>query len=438
MQLAFLKLPMASKIWRENLRSIGLTSFILVLLFTLFSVYLSQRNLRLGAQYQAEVLAGKLAYKLKMNDVKGLEASILKASEHYDFLSVLVYDKNAQALVAWNDLRQFEKNSSVPASELIAQAQSKLQIAMLTIDMPVTYEDEIVGKIQISSSIRWLYLQALFTLLCATLLACAISLICAFYLSKRQLRRLAPLSDLDTVSHQVATLNDYSLRVRLHEGHELNHLHQQFNQIMEGIESWETDRQSEMRERQEAERRLDILSNHDSLTKLPNRKYFQQLLGSCIHEACELQQLAALMFIDLDNFKALNEQFGYEAGDLILATIANRLSATLRNTDTLCRVDGDEFAALLPHIESPEMALALAERLIHAINRPMSLRGKKIVVNGNIGIACCPLHAKEARLLLNNADLALKNAKLSGKNTYLLFSHANVVPVRLAQQQRQV
>ncbi|AZP11689.1 sensor domain-containing diguanylate cyclase [Undibacterium parvum] len=438
MQFAFLKLPMASKICRENLSSIALASLSMALLFTLFSVYLGQKNLRLAAHYQAEVLAGKLAYKLKMNDVKGLEASILKASERSDFLSVLVYDKNAQALVAWNDLKQFEKNSSVPASELIDQAQSKLQIAMLTTEIPVFYEDEIIGKIQMSSSIRWLYLQAIFSLLGALLAACIISLISAFYLSKRQLRRLAPLSDLDTVSHQVATLNDYSLRVRLHEGHELNHLNLQFNQIMEGIESWETDRQSEMRERQEAERRLDILSNHDSLTKLPNRKYFQQLLGSCIREACELQQLAALMFIDLDNFKALNEQFGYEAGDLILATIANRLSATLRNTDTLCRVDGDEFAAILPQIESPEMALALAERLIHAINRPMSLRGRKIVINGSIGIACCPLHAKEIRLLLNNTDLALKNAKASGKNAYLLFSHENVVSVRLAQQQRQV
>ena len=82
---------------------------------------------------------------------------------------------------------------------------------------------------------------------------------------------------------------------------------------------------SERVKRKEAERRLDILSNHDSLTKLPNRTYFQSLLKNCFDDAIANNQLAALMFIDIDNFKYMNDQFGYDAGDLILATISNRL-----------------------------------------------------------------------------------------------------------------
>jgi diguanylate cyclase (GGDEF)-like protein len=422
MQPAFLKLPMAKKIWQENFASVALALFSSVLLLALFSMYLGQKNLRQENLYRAEALASHLAASLNNNDSQALEAIILKESSSPGLSSISVYDKNARPLVAWNALSQFETGNALPESELIAHTQSKLQITQLSVSTPVLYQAEIVGKIQISTSLRSLYLQTLLILLSGLLAGTAISLACSRHLTLVQLYRLAPLADLAETSHQVATLNDYSLRTTQHDGHELNHLNQHFNQIMEGIQHWESDRQSEQRERQEAERRLDILSNHDGLTKLPNRKYFHHLLTQCVADARENGELAALMFIDLDHFKSFNEQFGYDAGDLILATIANRLSGVLRNTDTLCRVDGDEFAAILPQIESKEMALALAERLSYAINRPMTLRGKRIAVSGSIGIACCPLDASEQRVLLRNTDLALKQAKAALKHKYVCYS----------------
>ncbi|MEB0232750.1 GGDEF domain-containing protein, partial [Undibacterium sp. 10I3] len=113
---------------------------------------------------------------------------------------------------------------------------------------------------------------------------------------------------------------------------------------------------------------------------------------------------------------------GYDAGDLILATMANRLCAVLRNTDTLCRVDGDEFAAIFPDIGSIEMAQTLADRLVQAVREPLILRGKKLTITASVGVACCPLHGKEQRLYLHNTDLALKEAKYSGTNTWRIFS----------------
>jgi diguanylate cyclase (GGDEF)-like protein len=107
---------------------------------------------------------------------------------------------------------------------------------------------------------------------------------------------------------------------------------------------------------------------------------------------------------------------GYDAGDLILSTISNRIYAVLRNTDTLCRVHGDEFAAILPNIDSKEMAVHLAERLLHEINQPMNLRGRKIIIAAQIGIACCPLHGDELRPFLRKTDDALKLAKTLGPN----------------------
>ena len=265
------------------------------------------------------------------------------------------------------------------------------------------------------------FLQMFFLVLGGALLATVAAVWCAIYLTKRNAQRLAPIVELANLTEQIATLGDYSLRAPELESDELNAFPQHFNQLMAKIESWESDRQSEVRERKEAERRIDILSNHDSLTKLPNRTYFQSLSKQCFDYAIAHQQLAALMFIDIDNFKAMNEQFGYDGGDLILAAVAKRLCTVLRTTDTLCRVDGDEFAAILPNIDSEKMAQNLAERLIHVVNQPMTLRSKKVVLTASIGIACCPVHATERRAFLHNTDLALKQAKATGKNSFSVF-----------------
>lgn len=421
MSTAFLNSPFAAKIWRENLAIIGKGLLSALLFFVLLTAYLGQHQLRTEAQYKAETIANNIAGSLQSNDRKAVEAVILKASHSSEILSVIVYDKNGLAIIAWDDFSQFGQTSKLPESELVTSVNSKLQIARLNTTAPVIQDAAIIGKIQISSSLRALYWQTLTVCVIGLLLGGAISAVCAYFLTKAQVLRLAPVMDLGTVSEQVVTLGDYSLRAIPHDGHELNYLNQHFNQMMTRIESWESDRQSEIRERREAERRLDILANHDSLTKLPNRSYFHHLLTNCVEVAVESKQLAALMFIDLDNFKPLNAQFSYDAGDLILATIANRLCTALRNTDTLCRVDGDEFAAILPQIDSPEMAVALAERLLRAINQPMTLRGKKIIITGSIGIACCPLHAVEQRLFLHHTDQALKKAKAAGKNHFYLY-----------------
>jgi diguanylate cyclase (GGDEF)-like protein len=422
MPLVFLRQPLTKKIFRENILAIGAAMGCIFLLLLLFTLYSGQKNLRTEAQYKAKTLAASIASSLQQRDLASMQDFILNASQSSDALSVIVYDQHAQPVVAWTVLSKFDSAGKLPSSELISEVRSDLQLGQINVAAPVLSENHIIGKIQVGSSLRTLYLLVLRLVLIGALLILVLAVLCGYYLTKLQLARLGPVFDLATITEQVANLGDYSQRAKQYDGHELNYIGRHFNQMMQRIESWESDRQSEVRERMEAERRLDILANHDSVTKLPNRNYFHKLLKHCVNDAVTNKQLAALMFIDMDNFKAMNDQFGYDAGDLILATISNRLCSALRNTDTLCRVDGDEFAAILPQIDSVEMAQNLAERLIHAVNQPMNLRGKKIILTASIGIACCPLHAKEQRLFLHNTDLALKKAKAAGKNNFCLFS----------------
>ena len=422
MQLPFLDSALKRKIFRENFSTLGTGLGCVLFLFILLSLYFGQKNLRTEGQYKVESLAASIANSLQNRDTQAIEKLILGATNETGTLSVNVYDKKAQPIIAWTNVSKFDKASALPASELINEVKSHLQLAQLIIEAPVINEAEVVGKIQLSSSLSSLYLPLLWIVFWGLIIIACATAMCAYYLTRLNMQRLLPIVDLAFVAEQVATLGDYSLRAKEQDDYELNDLHQHFNHVLQRIDAWESDRLSEVRERKEAERRLDILSNHDSLTKLPNRNYFQTLAKHCFDDAIATNQLAGLMFIDIVNFKLMNDQFGYDAGDLILATLANRLCTVLRTTDTLCRVDGDEFAAILPQIDSAKMAQSLAERIIHAINQPMTLRGKKIILTASIGIACCPLHAKEQREFLHNTDLALKKAKAAGRNNFCVFS----------------
>lgn len=128
--------------------------------------------------------------------------------------------------------------------------------------------------------------------------------------------------------------------------------------------------------------------------------------------------LSALMFIDLDNFKQVNDRHGHEAGDEVLREVARRMQAVLRLSDRLCRLGGDEFALLLPNLPDEGGAEHLAGRLVAAVREPMLVHGELMPVGATIGLAFCPLDARDAAGLLNRADAAMYVAKRAGKNTF--------------------
>jgi len=126
----------------------------------------------------------------------------------------------------------------------------------------------------------------------------------------------------------------------------------------------------------------------------------------------------ALMFIDLDNFKTINDTYGHEAGDEVLRVVARRMSGVLRSTDVICRLGGDEFAVMLSDFPEPLVAEQLAERLITSVQEAINIDGVLMSVGATIGLAFSPLDAQEASVLLNKSDHAMYAAKRAGKNTF--------------------
>jgi diguanylate cyclase (GGDEF)-like protein len=180
--------------------------------------------------------------------------------------------------------------------------------------------------------------------------------------------------------------------------------------------------------------RLRQLAYYDSLTALPNRQLFTEQLDLLLRMGQREGHMLGLLFLDLDNFKRINDSLGHNAGDKLLREVAQRLSGCVRESDVLAksggdssgigvsRLGGDEFTVVLNRIDSPESVGHVADRLIEALRKPMHIEGHELVVTPSIGIAIAPRDAENVEGLLKHADTAMYHAKTTGKNNYCYFS----------------
>jgi diguanylate cyclase len=176
------------------------------------------------------------------------------------------------------------------------------------------------------------------------------------------------------------------------------------------------------REREEIQR----LAFHDGLTGLPNRISFLDLLDRAIVRAGAEGQLFALLYLDLDRFKPVNDALGHAAGDQLLIAVAERLRAAVRKTDTVARLGGDEFAVLLTDVEHPEVAAAaLAGKLVDRISQPYMLNRRRIEIGASVGISVYPGDGATADALLSHADAAMYAAKAHGRQQFRFFDPAS-------------
>lgn len=174
-------------------------------------------------------------------------------------------------------------------------------------------------------------------------------------------------------------------------------------------------------ERKRAEEIISFQAYHDQLTHLPNRVLFKDRLELAIAQAQRRNGALAVMFIDVDRFKLVNDTFGHAEGDALLRAIAARLSATLRRGDTLARLGGDEFTVLLPDIARPEDAEVIARKVLEAISPPIGLSKGQFRATVSVGIALFPGDGSSAEELTRHADVAMYQVKRSGKNAYRFF-----------------
>ncbi|MER2529770.1 MAG: PAS domain S-box protein [Candidatus Competibacter denitrificans] len=183
-------------------------------------------------------------------------------------------------------------------------------------------------------------------------------------------------------------------------------------------------------ERRVAEDQLHHLALHDALTDLPNRVLFKDRLRLALGEAQREQTLLALLFLDLDRFKHINDSLGHAVGDQLLQAVAKRLRHHVRRSDTVCRLGGDEFVVLLTAIHDVSHVAQIAEKLLDGLAAPWRLNEHVLQVSTSIGISLYPQDGDNAEILLQRADMALYQAKANGRNNYQFFTADMKVQVR--------
>ena len=179
---------------------------------------------------------------------------------------------------------------------------------------------------------------------------------------------------------------------------------------------------TDITQNRENEEQIRQLAYYDALTGIPNRRLLEDRLEHAIRHAHRRNSLLAVMFMDLDHFKNVNDQFGHAAGDELLLQFTTRVESCLREDDTFARLGGDEFVVLLPDLEQPDDAYQAAERLIARNQQPYSINGESVYVGSSIGISLYPKDGSTASEMLQGADIAMYRAKKDGRNLLRLFN----------------
>lgn len=179
---------------------------------------------------------------------------------------------------------------------------------------------------------------------------------------------------------------------------------------------------SDVTERKRAEAAINQLAYYDSLTQLPNRVLFHRRLSEALSQAQQHEQEVALLFLDLDRFKVINDTLGHHVGDLLLQNVALRLKRCIRSQDMVARMGGDEFTVILPNIAGPAAASEVAQRIICELATPFVLEGHELVTTPSIGISIYPGDGLDVDTLLKRADIAMYRAKDHARNSYQFFA----------------
>jgi diguanylate cyclase (GGDEF)-like protein len=357
--------------------------------------------LRVYADHNLHLIARSINYTVEaavvFNDKSAATEALALIAATEEVADAQVLDEQGTLLARWER----------PETGLFSDLEMQIAKAFLEkpISVPIVHQGQEIGSIQLTGHGGSL-LRFLLSGLVGIVLCTAVSAWVALYLARRQLRAITgPLRSLAFVAHAARSERAFDQRVPPAAIAELDNLGNDFNALLDELESWQTHLQSE-------NETLAHQASHDSLTGLPNRGFFEGRLIRALRNANKLDEQVAVLFLDSDRFKEINDNFGHAAGDAVLVAVANRVRAQLREDDLVARLGGDEFAVLLTPLHKIEDAEWIADKIIASMEVPIPLPGNSHVLTSlSIGIAVYPDHGATPGALLNAADAAMYQAK---------------------------
>ncbi|WP_129932576.1 MULTISPECIES: diguanylate cyclase domain-containing protein [unclassified Pseudomonas] len=357
--------------------------------------------LRVYANHNLQLIARSINYTVEaavvFDDSAAANESLALIASTEEVAEAKVFNNEGEQLAHWQ-----RDNTGM-------LAQLEVQVASALLDepviLPIVHQQQQVGHIELAGQGRSLLLFLLSGL--AGILFCTVlSALAAQYLSRRLLNDITrPLRGLASVAHAARRERSFDRRVPEAPIAELNELGNDFNALLDELEVWHSHLQSE-------NQTLAHQASHDSLTGLPNRAFFEGRLSRSVRNAARQQDHLAVLFLDSDHFKQINDTLGHAVGDEVLISVAERVRAQLREQDLVARLGGDEFAVLLTPLHTRKDAEHIAEKIVASMRLPVQLdSGRSISTSLSVGIAYYPDDGADPASLLNAADAAMYQAK---------------------------
>ncbi|WP_338745234.1 diguanylate cyclase [Pseudomonas putida] len=357
--------------------------------------------LRVYANHNLHLIARSINYTVEaavvFDDSAAANESLALIASREEVAEAKVFNDEGELLAHWQRAD----------TGMLAKLEVQVATALLDepVNLPILHQQQQVGHIELVGQGRSLLLFLLSGL--AGILFCTIlSALAAQYLSRRLLSDIVrPLRGLASVAHAARRERSFDRRVPEAPIAELNELGNDFNALLDELEVWHSHLQNE-------NQTLAHQASHDSLTGLPNRAFFEGRLSRSVRNAARQQDHMALLFLDSDHFKQINDTLGHAVGDEVLISVADRVRAQLREHDLVARLGGDEFAVLLTPLQSRKDAEHIAEKIVASMKLPVQLdSGRSIATSLSVGIAYYPDDGADPASLLNAADAAMYQAK---------------------------
>lgn len=383
-----------------------LAALLPIICMTLVSEFYAVRQAAVReAEVQADIIRDNASAAMAFGDAASAREILHTLSAAPDILGADLLTPDGRSFVHY----KHEAGSQSHAGPVGASDHSQVDWSSIRVFRKVYLKQQWVGDLVVETSLKSLY-DRLRLYLLINVISTAIGFAIAYPLSLHLKESItAPLADLMNLAQHVTRHQDYgSARAVSKRDDEIGSLSRAFDNMLTNIH--------------ERDLKLSQMAYYDNVTGLTNRHYFMERVEQAVGNALRYGSRTCLMFIDLDDFKLVNDTHGHDVGDMLLREVAARLTGILRDSDVLSRLGGDEFAVITENVRDAKGPEVLAQKMIASLSSPMELNGCAIVIGASIGIALCPEHASNVAGLMKSADTAMYRAKEQGKNRYCLHA----------------
>ena len=406
-------LGIANKLKFISIYSAVLTATIISFLFIIFTYFSEKESSVQESSTFAKILAVNIADSVVMHDVEGISNTLTSIEHNKKIVQTFALDTSWKVLGSFYKGKDFSNQYKL--INTIKENQNLWRDGCFYSVVPIVKEKRMYGHLVVVVSLDEFYSKIFKDIL--VVLGIIMVAILITIRTRRVLQEsiLQPIATLNSITTQIIKTKKLDASFPTFHSDEIGDLAHNFQNMISELDAYH----DELHTKRE---NLFHQANYDTLTDIPNRTYFYEQLEKSIHRAQRNGEKFALFFIDLDQFKEVNDTFGHGYGDKLLQNVALKLKDVLRENDTLARLGGDEFTVIMSDLDEYYSASILAQKILDILKIPITVDSEELFISCSIGISLYPQDSTTANQLLKHADIAMYRSKNDGRNRYSFYT----------------